>query len=517
MRICQNCHSPINEQELQCPRCGVVLGQLFCSHCNAPLDLRYGYCLTCHQPYSLPYKHLYEMKSLSSQVSKRRNEYAQNPFNKEISNHPQKLETNTPDNPRMSRRLNHPRHSNNENSIEPEANNYQNSYISERSNQKVHPAEHQNKIFENTTGRRENAVLGDNRLATRIKIWATMVMILFGALALILLAFLLNPTPPMYSDFIGEYLLLDFLIVCFLFGLLNVTRKCKIDNTKKPNKLKQFLFSMKIENSKFLSKKDKRVIPIKLLFVMMSIFISLLPIMVVGINVTTAISDRNWDQYLWEIQLSATPAPTATPLESGLIPSTGYGGWAFNMTLEELREKIIDFQSGIAEENMLLTIRNEGWVDTESVSGADYRSLYPEMFMNNESLYSLVGYQTYNPNNTSVVYAFVAHTDESGKILRLTYTTPGNSSAHFGDVSYDYFLKELPYRSFSFLTRDSVSYIDWIHKKLLNEAGEILKDYLDTDIQSTYEKPSYMSGYIEYSFNYDENINFTFSIRPIVN
>ena len=72
MRICQKCHSPINEQEIQCPRCGVVLGQLFCSHCNTPLDLRYGYCLTCHQPYSLPYKHSYEMRPLNSQRTSRR-------------------------------------------------------------------------------------------------------------------------------------------------------------------------------------------------------------------------------------------------------------------------------------------------------------------------------------------------------------------------------------------------------------------------------------------------------------
>ena len=76
MRICQKCHSPINKQEIQCPQCGIVLGQLYCNYCNEPLDLRYGYCLSCHQPYSLPYKHSYEMRPLVSRRTNKRVDHA---------------------------------------------------------------------------------------------------------------------------------------------------------------------------------------------------------------------------------------------------------------------------------------------------------------------------------------------------------------------------------------------------------------------------------------------------------
>lgn len=56
MISCPNCHYQVQNEEIQCPYCLIVLKQLYCGNCNNILDLRYTQCIYCGQPYILPYQ-----------------------------------------------------------------------------------------------------------------------------------------------------------------------------------------------------------------------------------------------------------------------------------------------------------------------------------------------------------------------------------------------------------------------------------------------------------------------------
>lgn len=56
MIVCPSCHNQVADEEIQCPKCFLVLKQLSCGNCNNLLDLRYSQCIHCGQPYALPYQ-----------------------------------------------------------------------------------------------------------------------------------------------------------------------------------------------------------------------------------------------------------------------------------------------------------------------------------------------------------------------------------------------------------------------------------------------------------------------------